>query len=185
MSRCLDDENQWVLVEDVEWEMVEVLGLPPADAAAPDIPAGALADAAPEVPAAVPDDAPEAESEVLALDVSLGANQNLHGRQLYAYVTHLARIGQIKIVLGGPPCRTFSRLRHQAGPGYGNSRRGEKRWRLENLTEEELEKVHGDSALVLKMMALYDLVAESPAGYHAFLMEHPSDPEDYLSDTHL
>eukprot|EP00435_Cladocopium_sp_Y103_P050769 s58_g15.t1 len=32
-------------------------------------------------------------------------------------------------------------------------------------------------------MALYDLVAESPAGYHAFLMEHPSDPEDYLSDT--
>eukprot|EP00435_Cladocopium_sp_Y103_P002487 s324_g1.t1 len=61
--------------------------------------------------------------------------------------------------------------------------RGEKRWRLENLTEEELEKVHGDSALVLKMMALYDIVAESPAGYHAFLMEHPSDPEDYLSDT--
>eukprot|EP00435_Cladocopium_sp_Y103_P004981 s5461_g1.t1 len=40
----------------------EVLGLPPADAA----PAAALADAAPEVPAAVPDDAPEAESEVPA-----------------------------------------------------------------------------------------------------------------------
>eukprot|EP00435_Cladocopium_sp_Y103_P065331 s1005_g27.t1 len=58
--RCLEDESQWVLVEDVEWELVEVLGLPPADAA-PDIPAAALADAAPEVPAAVPDDAPEAE----------------------------------------------------------------------------------------------------------------------------
>ena len=51
--------------------------------------------------------------EVLTLDVTLGANHNLHGRQLYAYVTHLARSGQIKFVIGGPPCRTFSRLRHK------------------------------------------------------------------------
>eukprot|EP00435_Cladocopium_sp_Y103_P074561 s444_g49.t1 len=107
----------------------------------------------------------------------------LHGRQVYAYVTHLACIGQMKIVLGGPPCRTFSRLRHQRPGPMPLRGRGEKRWRWEIFTEEEMEKVHGDSALVLKMMALYDLVAESPAEKHAFLMEHPSDPEDYLSDT--
>ena len=39
--------------------------------------------------------------------------------------------------------------------------RGEKRWRLEDLTDEEVEKVHGDTALVLKMIAIYDVVAEA------------------------
>eukprot|EP00435_Cladocopium_sp_Y103_P075035 s37_g53.t1 len=74
VSRCLDDEDQWVMVEDVEWEMVQVLGLPPADAAAPDIPAGALADAAPEVPA--PEAESEAESEVPAASSPAKPNRN-------------------------------------------------------------------------------------------------------------
>ena len=93
---------------------------------------------------------------------------------------HLARCGQIKVVLGGPPCRTFSRLRHQR-PGPKPLRgRGEKRWRLEDLTDEEVDKTHGDTALVLKMMAIYDVVVEASPEFHAFLMEHPTDPKDYL-----
>ena len=106
--------------------------------------------------------------EVLTLDVTLGANHNLHGRQLYAYVMHLARSGQIKFVIGGPPRRTISRLRHKR-PGPKPLRgRGEKRWRLEDLTDEEVEKVHGDTALVLRMMAIYDVVAEASPELHAY-----------------
>ena len=45
-----------------------------------------------------------------------------------------------------------------------------------------MEKTHGDTALVLKMMAIYDVVFEASPEFHAYLMEHPTDPKDYLDE---
>ena len=96
----------------------------------------------------------------------------------------LARQGRLRILVGGPPCRTFSRLRHQA-PGPRPVRgRAAARWSLPNLTPLEAERVNGDSALVLKMAALYEEMEEnSPQpGINGFLLEHPEDPKEYLGE---
>lgn len=93
--------------------------------------------------------------------------------------------GLIKVILGGMFWRSTSRLRHRApGPRPLRSR-GEARSALENLTPTELNLVHGDSALILKMMGLFDHAKEhsQPGERLAFLMEHPEDPLCYVDVT--
>ena len=86
------------------------------------------------------------------------------------------------VLLGGPPCRTFSRLRHKP-PGPRPVRcRAENRWALPDLSVLEAEKAHGDTALVLKMAALYETMEESQPGANGFLLEHPEDPCAYLGE---
>lgn len=122
---------------------------------------------------------------VLTLDVSCGAQQNIHHPKLWCYLCYLARRGLIRVLLGGPPCRTFSRLRHNPPVPRPFRGRDDARWCLEGLHEEELQKVHGDLALVLKMFGLYEMMVESPSTEQDFLLEHPADPEDYVQDSKL
>ena len=46
----------------------------------------------------------------------------------------------------------------------------------------EIEKANGDTALVLKMAALYEMMEESQPGANGFLLEHPEDPHTYLGE---
>eukprot|EP00435_Cladocopium_sp_Y103_P061147 s73_g22.t1 len=122
--------------------------------------------------------------EVITLDVTANSSENLHHPAVWAYLMTLARKGSLRILLGGPPCRTSSRLRHRA-PGP-RPLRGRKtlRWELSDLNPLEAERVHGDFALILKMAALYEeMEVNAPQpGANGFLMEHPEDPSEYLSE---
>ena len=61
---------------------------------------------------------------------------------------------------------------------------GPQRWSLPDLNQWELQTVTDDSALILKMLGLFDRAVEvaQPHEERAFLMEHPADPQDYLGD---
>lgn len=126
------------------------------------------------------DDLQAGDVEVISLDILSG--QNLHNPKLWSYLWWLSTTGRIRAVIGGPPCRTTSRLRHRR-PGPRPLRgRDHLRFQLPGLTREEQDLVHGDTALIVKMLALYEVSAENaPKGRKvAFLMEHPSDVMDYM-----
>ena len=60
--------------------------------------------------------------------------------------------------------------------------RAEKRWALPDLGSLEAERVHGETALVLKMLALYEEMETSQPDANQFLLEHPEDPWAYLGE---
>ena len=116
--------------------------------------------------------------QVMTLDIL--NNQNLHDEGVWCYVFHLAKLGKIKILVGGPPCRTTSRLRHQRPGPVPLRGRGHLRWRLPDLSAPNRDLVDGDTALTLKMLGIYDAAVEHSEGDVGFLMEHPEDPKMYL-----
>ena len=98
--------------------------------------------------------------EVITLDISTNAAENLHNATIWSYLWDLASRNKLLAILGGPPCRSFSRLRHQR-PGPRPLRaRGPQRWSLPNLNQWELQTVTDDSALILKMLGLFDRVLQ-------------------------
>ena len=107
--------------------------------------------------------------EIVNVDVTMGAQFDLHGIGTWGYLCHLARRGLVVAVLGGPPCRTVSRLRHRA--------------MLEGLSSPEQELALSDCALMMKQIGLWLLADEHRGGRPApgFLMESPRDPMDYMS----
>ena len=121
--------------------------------------------------------------ECLTIDPKDDPNQDLHNPAVWSYVNYLVKTKRVVGIVGGPPCRSVSRLRHNP-PGPRPVRdRNVYRFGLEDLTESEKNLVNGDSALVLKQLALYQTASEhqdpkedSPIG---FLMESPEDPAEY------
>ncbi len=122
--------------------------------------------------------------EVVVLDVLRNEKEDLHSPAVWAYLWELASRGMIRMIFGGPPCRSTSRLRHRPGPRPVGGR-GEKRFGLEGLTEVEEGMVVGDTALILfKLLGLYEKTVEvggRPKDV-GFLMEHPSDPLEYMEN---
>ena len=123
--------------------------------------------------------------EVLTVDSREDPRQNLHDPAVWAYLVHLITTKRILGIVGGPPCRSVSRLSHneldQPGPRPVRGR-GDERFGLRNLRETETKLVNSDGALFLKQLALYDLTKE--AGVNAesrvgFLLECPEDPVTY------
>ena len=54
---------------------------------------------------------------MVTLDLEEDGRQNLHCPAVWGYLLGLAERGLVRAVIGGPPCRTTSRLRHsQPGP---------------------------------------------------------------------
>ena len=69
--------------------------------------------------------------------------------QWSGHIFGLASRGLVKLVIGGPPCRTVSRLRNKGPLGPRRVRgRGLERFGLANLSPEEMEWVDGDTGLV-------------------------------------
>ena len=53
----------------------------------------------------------------LFLDTQLGSRFDLHSPHVWGYLCSLAKQGQLRAIIGGPPCRTTSRLRNKGPPG--------------------------------------------------------------------
>ena len=122
--------------------------------------------------------------EVITVDVSQGAQYDLHAAGVWGYLCHLARQGKVVGVIGGPPCRSVSRLRHR-DPGPRPVRgRNERRFGLPNLLSYEVDLVEGDTALMLKQIGLWMMASEANtcSTPPAFLMESPRDPWDYCQE---
>ena len=123
--------------------------------------------------------------EVLTVDNRADPRQNLHDPAVWAYLVHLITTKRVLGIVGGPPCRSVSRLRHNEldCPGPRPVRgRGSERFGLRDLTEAETKLVDGDGALFLKQLALYDLTKESEVNAESlvgFLLESPEDPLSY------
>ena len=68
--------------------------------------------------------------DVVVLDVLRNEKEDMHSPAVWAYLWDLASRGLIRMIYGGPPCRSTSRLRHrQPGPRPVRGR-GEKRFGL-------------------------------------------------------
>ena len=82
--------------------------------------------------------------------------QNVHDPATWAYVWELAGSGKVIAIIGGPPCRSVSRmleknsLDHQdLGDGDGDDRFG-----LPMLTEAQQQKTDRDTAMFLKQLGV-------------------------------
>ena len=125
---------------------------------------------------------------VINLDIVNGAQFDLNYKGVWAYLVDLCRKGRVCGVMGGPPCRTVSRLRHRSPGPRPLRNRGDGRWGLEHLEQWEKDLVWGDTALWFKQIALWMIADEhklidlSPF----FVLENPQDPNDYMpEDTQL
>ena len=125
------------------------------------------------------------DRQVIEIDVLRGPQWDMCGEDLYAELMHLACEGQIAAVLGGPNCRTRSKLRHLERDGLpGPSRTwngGE--WGHEKLSPLEKAKCHQDDVMLLRMVMLFVVAEEVRKASQkqapvAFLLEHPAAPMD-------
>ena len=141
------------------------------------------------------------KGELWEIDLITGAD--LLSPDLYAFILELGCRGSLEAVVGGPPCRTTSRLRAEDG-GPPPLRSREHRFGLPGLTLQDALKVHTDNVLWFRMLIVYavavagryvcqQVVAEkdkSPRDQPAsalecekgvmFVLEHPEDPHNYL-----
>ena len=127
---------------------------------------------------------PSRDVEVLELDLTKGGD--LHNSSVWKYLLHLAAEGKVVAVVGGPPCRTVSRLRGEdGGPPVLRRRCGPERLGLKSLPWPHQELAQKDGVLLLKMLFLYDVAVHSRCGTAEvingssvfFGMESPGDPE--------
>ena len=127
------------------------------------------------------------DTEVLTVDITANAQEDLHLAVVWAYLWGLAEKGRIRMITAGPPYRTVSRFRHGSpGPCPLRGRR-DLRFGLKDLNERELMKVDGDSALWLKTLGLYERSQEGMtenglSGRCGLVVENPQDPQEYVDD---
>ena len=120
--------------------------------------------------------------------VTVDQAEDIMADDTYAALLDLALTGKVKMVFGGPPCRTFSALRSRAsedgGPRPLRTREGEERWGRKDLSEWETWRVRQDTIMIFRMMFLWMVAAavakNSGTRGPDFIMEHPEDPNEYL-----
>ena len=120
--------------------------------------------------------------EVLCLDVKKGGD--LHNPAVWAFLWELASSNKVIGVIGGPPCRTVSRLRmRRPGPVPLRGRKPEERWGLAGLAPSDTQKTDYDSMLLMKHVALWKRAEECRVQPEPtlFLLESPEDPANYLT----
>ena len=121
--------------------------------------------------------------EVLCLDIRKGGD--LHSETIWSFLWDLASADKLVGIIGGPPCRTVSRLRmRQPGPPPLRDRRNASRWGLETLSPADQRKTDYDSMLMLKQLALWRRSEEVRTSRvpTMFVMESPEDPMNYLQE---
>eukprot|EP00435_Cladocopium_sp_Y103_P064506 s236_g26.t1 len=120
---------------------------------------------------------------VICVDTELDSRQDLHRDDVMEYLLELADSGRAVAWLGGPPCRTMSRLRYrQPGPPPLRSRLGPERFGLAGLNEALLRQVQDDTVLWLRHYYLYHRAKKANVGKTLYLSEQPEDPEKYLTE---
>ena len=123
--------------------------------------------------------------------ITVDQAEDLMADDTYAALLDLALTGKVKMVFGGPPCRTYSVLRYGAEDGDGGprplrDRHGDGRWGRDNLSEWEQWRVKQDTIMVFRMLFLWMVAAVVARGRGDrepdFLMEHPEDPKNFVKD---
>ena len=105
--------------------------------------------------------------------------QDLLSDQPYGYLCQAAMDGRVRLVCGGPNCRTWSILRWFPKPNAPLPVRGRSEalvWGLEALQPSEQLDVDNDSLLVLRLMFLIALMKQHTQEPTASFLEHPQDP---------
>ena len=127
----------------------------------------------------------EAESRaVLCIDTVLDPSMNLLRDDIFAYLLGVADGGTLSTLIGGPPCRTMSRLRYrQPGPPPLREREGPYRFGLPQLDKYLRKQVEDDTVLYLRQLYLQHRAAQARKPRTTlFAIEQPEDPEEYVRD---
>ena len=123
-------------------------------------------------------------TQVLCVDTNSAVPASLLDKNVFAYLLSICASGNVKAIIGGPPCRTISALRYQNDGGPGVVRDDEYPYGLPNLTVADHNLVIGDVTLMFRYLALY-IVAEEVRELDAIptqlLLEQPGDPARYRS----
>ena len=117
---------------------------------------------------------------VLRIDKTVDSAQDLLSDQLTGFLAEVCEKGVVDVVLGGPPCRTVSKLRfRRPGPPPLRARNGPERFALNDLSDAMRELAFGDAVLWVRQLWLYSLARAARSRIVLFLKEHPRDPEEY------
>ena len=127
--------------------------------------------------------------KVIQVDLQNGEQWNMVEGPLYAELMYLAVTGQLGTIIGGPNCRTRSKLRHVPREGFPGPSRGwaeNQQWGLSDASPEEKRKCFEDDLMMLRLVVLYLVAEETRKAGGAInqqdktglLIEHPAAPED-------
>ena len=113
------------------------------------------------------------------VDLARDAKWDLANPAVFSMVMEAVEEGLVDVVLGGPPCSTWSIARHFPGGPRPVRSRGKYVWGLPNLREHEKARVSESNVLTLNTLAAMEGVSLRGGGH---LLEHPADPgEDPFS----
>ena len=122
----------------------------------------------------------------LCVDKCIHPDHDLLRDQTFHYLIEVCEGGRVESFLGGPPCRTVSKLRFRSpGPPPVRARSGLERFGLRDLSPGLRECVLQDTLLWLRFMWLYTLAQDSRDSKVGFLSESPEDPENYKKEDDL
>ena len=96
----------------------------------------------------------------------------------------IAGSGELRGLLGGPPCRSVSALRYAGDDGPRPVRSTEHPWGLPTATEAEIDMVTSDTLLFFRFLALYVIaeeVRDASMPKTQLVVEQPEDPARYRS----
>ena len=117
---------------------------------------------------------------VICVDKMVDPAQDLLSDQLASFLADLCERGSVDAILGGPPCRTVSKLRfRQPGPPPLRARSGPERFALEALSDVHRDLAWNDAVLWMRQLWLYALASAARTRLVLFLKEHPRDSEEY------
>ena len=117
---------------------------------------------------------------VVCIDKMADSNQDLLSDHLASFLAEVCEKGTVDVILGGPPCRTVSKLRfRRPGPPPLRARKGPERFALNDLSDSMRELAWSDAVLWMRQLWLYTLASAARRRKVLFLKEHPRDPEEY------